>query len=111
MFNVTTKNRNTMKNDHPIIQVVLILLLTGFISMAQENIKTEIEENMGIHFLTKSVYSNQFRGTNCSGVAPVGARPPVSLVPDENLAWKTEIASGVSSPCVWDNFVSLTGYE
>jgi outer membrane protein assembly factor BamB len=52
---------------------------------------------------------SQFRGENCSGIASPDAAPPVNLLPDENLLWKTEITSGVSSPCIWGDKIFLTG--
>ena len=54
---------------------------------------------------------SQFRGNNCSGIAAPNAAPPVNLLPGENLAWKTEVASGVSSPCIWGNKIFLTGFN
>jgi len=44
-----------------------------------------------------------FRGPNCLGIAPESAIPPIELNPDKNLFWKTSLASGVSSPCVYKN--------
>lgn len=99
-----------MKKTKAIYLIILVLLMTGFISKAQE--KDEKDETL-LHSdaLAETGFSNQFRGTNCSGISSPDATPPLRLLTDENLAWKTEIADGVSSPCVWENFVFLTGYE
>ncbi|MBN1986248.1 MAG: PQQ-binding-like beta-propeller repeat protein [Prolixibacteraceae bacterium] len=94
---VTTAQNNTNENEY-------------LYSEAIEVYQQEIEKEVVSHSLAEN-YCAQFRGNNCSGVAPAGAHPPVSLVPEESLVWKTEIASGVSSPCVWENSVFLTGYE
>jgi len=91
-------------------EMLLHIETTELLWQAKENIQTKINKNMEMPLLAENIYPSQFRGTNCCGVAP-GAHPPVSLLPDENLAWKTEIANGVSSPCVWENSVFLTGYE
>jgi outer membrane protein assembly factor BamB len=53
----------------------------------------------------------QFRGTNSLGIAPESATPPIELNPDKNLAWKTNLASGVSSPCVYKNMIFVTGFD
>lgn len=122
-----------MKNYHALLLIIFMLLIHEFIlraqekyarndmflhfesmefhRQAQENIKTKVGENIEMLVLEETSYPSQFRGSNCSGVAPAGAKPPVSLLPDENLTWKTPIASGVSSPCLWGNSVFLTGYE
>lgn len=52
-----------------------------------------------------------FRGTNSLGIAPESATPPLELNPDKNLSWKTSIASGVSSPCVYKNMIFITGFD
>lgn len=52
-----------------------------------------------------------FRGPNSLGIAPESAIPPLELNPDKNLFWKTSLASGVSSPCVYKNLVFITGYD
>lgn len=52
----------------------------------------------------------QFRGPNCSGVADA-EKPPVECGPDTNFLWKTEVPSGLSSPCVWSERIFLTGAE
>src|SRR4030042_299393 len=53
----------------------------------------------------------QFRGTNSMGIAPDNAIPPIELNPDKNLSWKTSLASGVSSPCVYKNLIFITGFD
>ena len=52
----------------------------------------------------------QFRGPGGAGVAAPGARPPVTFGPSENVAWKTAVPSGNSSPVVWGDRLFLTGY-
>ncbi len=109
---MTIENRNTMRNYHLIIKIVLILVLAGFISKAQEKEQAYIMSTIAIPTSPiENNYPSQFRGNNCSGVAPAGATPPAILVPDQNLAWNTQIASGVSSPCIWGNSIFLTGYD
>jgi len=53
----------------------------------------------------------QFRGAHSLGIAPESATPPLELNPDRNLSWKTNLASGVSSPCVYKNMIFITGFE
>ena len=53
----------------------------------------------------------QFRGTNSLGIAAQNANPPIEISPDKNLQWKTELASGVSSPCVVNNRIFATGFN
>ena len=53
----------------------------------------------------------QFRGANCQGLAAAGEKPPVEFGPVKNLKWKTEVPSGVSSPCVWGDRIFLTAAE
>ncbi len=50
---------------------------------------------------------NQYRGPNGSGVAKA-SRPPVKLS-ENNLAWKTDLASGLSSPVLSHKRIFLTG--
>lgn len=91
-------------------EMLLHIETTELLWQAKENIQTKIKKNMKMPLLAENIYPSQFRGTNCCGVA-LGAHPPVSLLPDENLAWKTEIANGVSSPCVWGDQIFLTGFK
>lgn len=83
----------------------------GEIDKTHYSVEKYVRTNAGGHLSTSTSYPAQFRGTNCSGISSPDATPPLSLKPEGNLAWKTEIADGVSSPCVWENFVFLTGYE
>ncbi len=53
----------------------------------------------------------EFRGTNCSGVAHPEQNPPVDLLNGEKLVWKTPLISGMSSPCIWNNRIFLTGFD
>jgi outer membrane protein assembly factor BamB len=59
--------------------------------------------------LAQNSYPSQFRGDNSLGIAPSDAAPPRNLHPQENLAWKTVISPGVSSPCIWEDKIFLTG--
>jgi outer membrane protein assembly factor BamB len=52
----------------------------------------------------------RFRGPNGSGVSE-SRDLPVEFGPMKNLAWRTAVPAGHSSPVVWDNRVFLTGYE
>ena len=53
----------------------------------------------------------QFRGINSLGIAPESATPPLELNPDKNLAWKIPLSSGLSSPCIFDGRIFLTGFN
>ena len=53
----------------------------------------------------------QFRGINCSGVAQPGQVPPVDLESPEKLIWKSELLTGASSPCIWEERIFLTGFD
>jgi len=50
---------------------------------------------------------NQYRGSNGSGLAKE-CKPPVKIS-DKNLAWKTMLISGFSSPILSDQKIFLTG--
>ncbi len=52
---------------------------------------------------------HQFRGTNSLGIAPESATSPLELDPEKNLAWKIPLASGLSSPCIIENRIFITG--
>lgn len=56
------------------------------------------------------VYWSQFRGANGQGTMEE-ARPPARLDPDKNLAWRTKLPPGHSSPVVWGNRIFLTAFE
>lgn len=51
----------------------------------------------------------QFRGPGGSGVGEGTA--PIEFGPQKNVRWVSEVPSGVSSPCIWDGRVFLTGYD
>ena len=53
-------------------------------------------------------YWNQFRGPNGSGVAIEKFDPPVKIN-DGNIAWKTKIPKGLSSPVIFGGKIFLTG--
>jgi outer membrane protein assembly factor BamB len=53
-----------------------------------------------------NVWWPQFRGPNSSGLGT--GRPPVHFGPDRNVAWKTAVGPGLSSPIVWGDRVFLT---
>jgi outer membrane protein assembly factor BamB len=50
----------------------------------------------------------QFRGTNCAGISD-SDKPPVEFGPATNLLWKTALPAGMSSPCIWEDRIFLTG--
>jgi len=52
----------------------------------------------------------QFRGPNGSGVA-VGARPPTTFGPDQNVKWKVPVPSGASSPVIVGDKLFLTAFD
>ena len=52
----------------------------------------------------------QFRGPNALGVATHG-HYPTKFGPDHYMLWKTEVPSGVSSPCIWGNYIFLTYFD
>jgi len=52
----------------------------------------------------------RFRGPNGSGVSE-SKDLPVEFGPTKNLAWRTAVPAGHSSPVIWENRVFLTGYE
>ena len=113
-----------MKKFRSYLTVSFFLVFSLSATLAQNNTKEaeylyfeaielyrqDAEKEVGSHPMAEN-YCGQFRGPNCCGKAPVGATPPTVLNPEKNLAWKTEIANGVSSPCIWGNSVFLTGYE
>lgn len=53
----------------------------------------------------------QFRGINCSGLAGADQHPPTDLDMTKNLIWKTSLNTGQSSPCIWGDYVFLTGFD
>src|SRR5262247_3416618 len=52
-----------------------------------------------------------FRGPTGDGIVPRAADLPVEFGPSKNLAWKTDLPAGHSSPIVWDEKIFLTGSE
>jgi hypothetical protein len=60
--------------------------------------------------LTASAQWNQFRGPNGSGVAQ-GTGYPVEFSPAKNVAWKTAVPYGQSSPVVAGGKVYLTASD
>ncbi len=52
----------------------------------------------------------QFRGPNCSGVAP-DAKPPVAISPTNGVLWKIDMLWSPSSPCVWGDSIFLTTFN
>jgi outer membrane protein assembly factor BamB len=52
-----------------------------------------------------------FRGINCSGIAATEKDPPVIFNPDKNVLWKIALPGGHSSPCIWGNYIFLTGVD
>jgi outer membrane protein assembly factor BamB len=51
----------------------------------------------------------QFRGPNGAGIAAPGRALPVEFGPDKNVAWKTPLPAGHSSPGIWGDRIFLTG--
>ena len=51
----------------------------------------------------------QFRGPNCSGISE-SDKPPVEFGPTTNLLWKSALPAGMSSPCIWNDRIFLTGF-
>ena len=51
----------------------------------------------------------QFRGVNCSGRAATDKALPTEIAPDRNVAWKTALPPGHSSPVVVGDRIYLTG--
>jgi outer membrane protein assembly factor BamB len=51
----------------------------------------------------------QFRGPNSSGLG--AGKPPVQLGPGQKVGWKTPVASGLSSPIVWEGRIFLTEFD
>ncbi len=52
----------------------------------------------------------QFRGPDGLGVASDSASPPARFGPEVNVGWKVPMASGNSSPVVWQDRIFLTGF-
>jgi outer membrane protein assembly factor BamB len=53
----------------------------------------------------------QFRGLNSLGIAPISSIPPTEMKTEKNLAWKIQIANGLSSPCIAKDRIFLTGFN
>ncbi len=53
----------------------------------------------------------QFRGINCAGHATADQDPPVHFGPDKNFLWKASLPRGHSSPCIWGDYIFMTGFE
>ena len=51
----------------------------------------------------------QFRGPNCAGVSE-SDQPPVQFGPGTNQLWKIALPPGLSSPCIWEDRIFLTGF-
>jgi outer membrane protein assembly factor BamB len=58
----------------------------------------------------KNIWPN-FRGINCSGVAGSEQDPPIIFGPNQNVLWKTSLPEGHSSPCIWGDYIFITGFE
>ncbi len=52
----------------------------------------------------------QFRGTQAAGTA-VGEKTPIHFGPSQSVLWKTALAVGHSSPCIWEDRIFLTAFE
>ena len=53
----------------------------------------------------------QFRGINSSGIAAEHQDPPERFGAELNMIWNSELSSGQSSPCIWQDNIFITGYE
>jgi outer membrane protein assembly factor BamB len=52
----------------------------------------------------------QFRGPNGAGVAASDEKLPVDFGPAKYV-WRTPLPQGLSSPCVWGDWIFLTGHD
>src|SRR5688572_278734 len=52
----------------------------------------------------------QFRGPGGSGVAD-GQKPPIHFGPDQNVKWKIQVPSGLSSPVVAGDLLVITAFD
>lgn len=68
---------------------------------------------MPLHVANAQSGSNwgQFRGPGGLGVGAEGQKLPTEFSASKNLAWKTPISKGHSSPCVWGDRIFLTGFS
>src|SRR5262245_27969113 len=53
----------------------------------------------------------QFRGPNCSGIAPDNGKLPDKIGQDVNVVWKTPLPPGHSSPAIAGDRIYLTGVQ
>jgi outer membrane protein assembly factor BamB len=53
----------------------------------------------------------QFRGLNSLGIAPVSSFPPTEVKTEKNLSWKIQVAYGLSSPCIANEKIFITGFN
>jgi outer membrane protein assembly factor BamB len=51
----------------------------------------------------------QFRGPGGLGLGT--GNPPVEMGPDKNVLWRTDLAPGHSSPCIWGDKIALTALD
>jgi outer membrane protein assembly factor BamB len=51
----------------------------------------------------------QFRGPNSSGIGE--GSPPIQFGPSQKVLWKVAVGSGLSSPIVWGDRLSLTEFD
>jgi outer membrane protein assembly factor BamB len=51
----------------------------------------------------------QFRGPDSTGLG--AGKPPVRFGPGENVAWKTAVGPGLSSPIIWEGRIFLTEFD
>jgi outer membrane protein assembly factor BamB len=65
--------------------------------------------SIGLTVIAAPVDWPQFRGPNCAGVSE--GKPPIHFDTKSNVLWRTEIAPGVSSPCVARERVFISGFE
>jgi outer membrane protein assembly factor BamB len=53
----------------------------------------------------------QFRGPGGQGIGRPGLKLPATFGPNQHVVWKTALAGGHSSPCIWDDRIFLTGFD
>ena len=84
-----------------ILPLFSCLLLVSFVLLSRSVFPQDTSRNIW----------PQFRGMNSSGVAQPDQVPPVDLESPEKLIWKSELLTGASSPCIWEDRIYLTGFD
>ncbi len=81
--------------------ILLCLMMTSFILIDCSHSSRDSNTN---------IWPN-FRGMNCSGIAASDQDPPITFGPDQNVLWKTTLPEGHSSPCIWRDYIFITGFQ